>query len=173
AGMLAAREILEEGIAEDQIQADNAVAAAVQETVVEYVAKEAIPSTLLILPSPPSHEQSSPPQQPQSSPQAPPQGVEFPTHLFQQVLDICSALTRRGRMIDDLDKDEGIELLVDQVRDADTAETKGRHAAEQAQKQAEIYHLDMDHPSKVLSMQEDDSEFQEVVEVVTTAKLIT
>nr|GEV43788.1 hypothetical protein [Tanacetum cinerariifolium] len=122
------------------------------------------------------------------SPQAPPQGAEFPTHI-QQVLDVCSALTRRienlehdkasqkleiiklkarvkrlerankGRMIDDLDKDEGIEL----VKDADIAETEGRHAAEQAKKQAEIYHLDLDHPSKVLSMQEDDSKVQEVV----------
>nr|GEX17799.1 hypothetical protein [Tanacetum cinerariifolium] len=173
-GMLAAREIAEEGIAEEQVQVDNAVAAAVQETVAEDVANEAIPSTLLILPSPPSHEQSSPPQQPQSSPQALPQGAEFPTHLFQQVLDTCSALTQRveslehdkaaqklaiiklqarvkrlerantvkssklrrlkkvgtsqriessvdmkdvfnqGRMIDNLDKDEGIELVVDQ-----------------------------------------------------------
>nr|GEW39793.1 putative ribonuclease H-like domain-containing protein [Tanacetum cinerariifolium] len=50
---------------------------------------------------------------------------------------------------------------------------EGRHAEEQAEKQAKIYHLDLDHPSKVLSMQEDDSEVQEVVEVVTTAKLIT
>nr|GFA41218.1 hypothetical protein [Tanacetum cinerariifolium] len=66
-------------------------------------------------------------------------------------------------------KDEGIELVVDQAKDVDIAETEGRHAAEQA----EIYHLDLDHPSKVLSMQEDDSEVQEVVEVVTTAKLIT
>nr|GEX88357.1 hypothetical protein [Tanacetum cinerariifolium] len=158
----------EEGIAEEQVQA---VPAVVQETVAE-------------------------------------DGVEFPTHLFQQVLDTCSALTHhienlehdkaaqkleiiklkarvkrlerdnkvkssklrrlkkvgtskriessvdikdvfnQGRMIDDLDKDEGIEL-------------------------AEIYHLVLDHPSKVLSMQEDDSEVQEVVEVVTTAKLIT
>nr|GEZ73479.1 hypothetical protein [Tanacetum cinerariifolium] len=187
------------------------------EIVAEDVANESIPSTPtpLILPSLPSHDilstsqvQSSPPQQPQSSPQAPPQGAEFPTHLFQQVLDTCSALTRRvenlehdraaqkleiiklkvwvkrlerankvkssklrrlkkvrtsqriessddmkdvfnqGMMIDDLDKDEGIEL-------------------------AEIYHLDLDHPSKVLSMQEDDLKVQEVVEVVTTAKLIT
>nr|GFB34061.1 hypothetical protein [Tanacetum cinerariifolium] len=78
-------------------------------------------------------------------------------------------VSNQGRMIDDLDKDEGIELVVDQVKDADIAETKGRHAAEQA----EIYHLDLNHPSKVLSMQEDDSEVQEVVEVVTTAKLIT
>nr|GEZ79088.1 hypothetical protein [Tanacetum cinerariifolium] len=74
-----------------------------------------------------------------------------------------------GRMIDDLDKDEEIEL----VKDVDIAKTKGRHAAEQAEKQAEIYHLDLDHPSKFLSMQEDDSEVQEVVKVVTNAKLIT
>nr|GFB75723.1 hypothetical protein [Tanacetum cinerariifolium] len=79
----------------------------------------------------------------------------------------------QGRMIDDLDKDEGIEFVVDQVKDTDTTETEGRHAAEQAEKQGKIYHLDLDHPSKVLSMQEDDSEVQEVVEVVTTAKLIT
>nr|GFB81348.1 hypothetical protein [Tanacetum cinerariifolium] len=131
------------------------------ETVAEDVANEAIPSTptLLILPSPSSHDipstsqvQSSHPQQPQSSPQALPHGVEFPTHLFQQVLDTCSALTRRvenlehdkaaqkleiiklktrvtrlerankGRMIDDLDKDEGIELVVDQVVTAATSQ---------------------------------------------------
>nr|GFC57190.1 hypothetical protein [Tanacetum cinerariifolium] len=42
--------------------------------------------------------------------------------------------TFQGRMIDDLDKDEGIELVVDQVKDVDTAETEGRHAAEQAEK---------------------------------------
>nr|GFC93724.1 hypothetical protein [Tanacetum cinerariifolium] len=167
------------------------------------VANDAIPSPPSHdIPSP-SQEQSSPPQHSQSLHRAPPQGADFPTHWFQQVLDTCSALTGRvanlehdkaaqkleiiklkarvtrlerankGRMINDLDKDKGIELLVDQVKDADIAETKGRHAAEQAEKQAEIYHLDLDHPSKVLSMQEDDSEVHEVVEVVTTAKLIT
>nr|GEY67883.1 hypothetical protein [Tanacetum cinerariifolium] len=96
----------------------------------------------------------------------------------QEIIKMKSRVKRleranKGRMIDDLDKDEGIDLVVDQVKDADTVETEGRHAAEQAKKQAEIYHLDPDHPSKVLSMQEDDSEVQEVVEVVTTAKLIT
>nr|GFB45802.1 hypothetical protein [Tanacetum cinerariifolium] len=57
-GMLAAREIAEGGIAEEQVQADDAVVAAIQETVAEDVANEAIPSTptLLILPSPPSHD---------------------------------------------------------------------------------------------------------------------
>nr|GFC74928.1 hypothetical protein [Tanacetum cinerariifolium] len=75
----------------------------------------------------------------------------------------------QGRMIDDIDKDEGIEL----VKDAEVAESEGRNAAQQAEKQAKIYNLDLDHSSKVLSMQEDDSEVQEVVEVVTIAKLIT
>nr|GEX33354.1 hypothetical protein [Tanacetum cinerariifolium] len=225
-GMRAARQLADEGIASEQVQTDDDVAAAVQENVAEDFANDAIPSPPSHEIPSPSQEQSSPPQQPQSSPQAPPQGADFPTH-FQQVLDTCSALTHRiknlehdkaaqkleiiklkarvkrlekankvrlrkvgaskriessddmedvfnqGRMIDDLDKDEGIELVVDQVKDVDIAKTEGRHTAEQAEKQAEIYHLDLDHPSKVLSMQEDDSEVQEVVKVVTTAKLIT
>nr|GEW45236.1 hypothetical protein [Tanacetum cinerariifolium] len=75
----------------------------------------------------------------------------------------------QGRMIDDIDKDKGIEL----VKDAKVAKSEGRHAAQQVKKQAEIYHIDLDHSFRVLSMQEDDSEVQEVVEVVTTAKLIT
>nr|GFA39107.1 hypothetical protein [Tanacetum cinerariifolium] len=53
----------------------------------------------------------------------------------------------QGRMFNDMDMNEGIEL----VKDADVAESEGRHAAQQ----------------------EDDSEVQNVVEVVTTAKLIT
>nr|GEX56034.1 hypothetical protein [Tanacetum cinerariifolium] len=227
-GMLAVRQPAEEGLVDEQVQVDDTVATAVEENVAEDVAHDAIPS-------PPPHdipsssqEPSLPPQQPQSSPQAPPQGAEFPTQI-QQVLNVCSALTKRvenlendnaaqklviiklkarvkrlemankvkssklrrlrkvgafkqvassddmedvfnqGRMIDDMDKDEEIKL----VKDADIAEFEGRHAAQQAKKQAEIYHIDLDHSSKVLSVQEDDSEVQEVVEVVTTAKLIT
>nr|GFA32629.1 hypothetical protein [Tanacetum cinerariifolium] len=41
-GMLTARQLAEEGITEEQVQADDAVAAAVQETVAEDVANEAI-----------------------------------------------------------------------------------------------------------------------------------
>nr|GEV90921.1 xylulose kinase-1 [Tanacetum cinerariifolium] len=46
----------------------------------------------------------------------------------------------------------------------------------QAESQAKIYKIHMDHANKVLSMQEDKiklAEVQEVVDVVTTAKLIT
>nr|GFB53564.1 hypothetical protein [Tanacetum cinerariifolium] len=72
----------------------------------------------------------------------------------------------QGRNIVDMDQDEGIELVVDQEKDAGV---EGRHT----DKHAEIYNIDLDHSSKVLSMQEDYTEVQEAVEVVTTAKLIT
>nr|GEU37837.1 hypothetical protein [Tanacetum cinerariifolium] len=45
-----------------------------------------------------------------------------------------------------------------------------------AESRAQIYQIDLEHANKVLSMQDDDiepTELQEVVEVVTTAKLIT
>nr|GEX82246.1 hypothetical protein [Tanacetum cinerariifolium] len=54
-GMLAARQLVEEGIAEEQVQADVAVATAVQDNVAEDVATAAIPS-------PPSHDIPSPSQ---------------------------------------------------------------------------------------------------------------
>nr|GEV49280.1 zf-CCHC domain-containing protein/UBN2 domain-containing protein [Tanacetum cinerariifolium] len=72
----------------------------------------------------------------------------------------------QGRISVDMDQDKGIKLVVDHEKDV---EVKGRHV----DKQAKIYNIDLDHSSKVLSMQEDDTEVQEAVEVVTTAKLIT
>nr|GFC76576.1 hypothetical protein [Tanacetum cinerariifolium] len=71
----------------------------------------------------------------------------------------------KGRMSVDMETDKGVELLVDQEKDA---EVEGRRA----DTQAEIYNIDLDHSSKVLSMQE-DTKVQEAIEVVTTAKLIT
>nr|GEX22868.1 hypothetical protein [Tanacetum cinerariifolium] len=71
----------------------------------------------------------------------------------------------QGRISVDMETDEGIKLEVDQEK---CTEVEGR----QADTQAEIYNIDLDHSSKVLSMQE-DTEVQEAVEVVTTAKLIT
>nr|GEZ57880.1 hypothetical protein [Tanacetum cinerariifolium] len=72
----------------------------------------------------------------------------------------------QARISVDMDQDERIELVVNQEKNA---EIEGR----QADKQAEIYNIDLDHSLKVLSMQEDDTKVQEAVEVVTTAKLIT
>nr|GEW99629.1 hypothetical protein [Tanacetum cinerariifolium] len=88
---------------------------------------------------------------------------------------IIKDVSNQGRMIVELDKNEGVELIGEkektkEVKDIlNNAQVEGR----QAEKQAEIYQIDLDHPSKVLSIHEDDSEVQEAVEVVTTAKLIT
>nr|GFA48222.1 hypothetical protein [Tanacetum cinerariifolium] len=161
----------------------------------EDVAPDAIPSPLSHAIPSPSQEPSSPAQQPQKIDKAA-QKLEIiklkaRVKRLEMANKVKSSKLRRlrkvgasrrvessddmkdafnqGRMIDDMDKDEGIEL----VKDVDIVESEGRYAAaEQAEKQTEIYNLDLDHSSKVLSMQEDDSEVQEVVEVVTTAKLI-
>nr|GFD09436.1 hypothetical protein [Tanacetum cinerariifolium] len=54
----------------------------------------------------------------------------------------------QGRISVDMDQDEGIELVVDQEKN---------HEIEV--RQAEIYNIDLDHSSNVLSMQEDDTEY--------------
>nr|GEY42700.1 retrotransposon protein, putative, Ty1-copia subclass [Tanacetum cinerariifolium] len=63
------------------------------------------------------------------------------------------------------------EVVID-AKIEESADVQGR----QAESQAQIYQIDLKHADKVLSMQDDEvelAELQEVVEVVTTAKLIT
>nr|GEV34637.1 hypothetical protein [Tanacetum cinerariifolium] len=172
---------------------DEEEEAHVQEPAAEEVAND------VVLPTPTSPSPSSPvipsspPHQPPCPPQ--PQDAEGSSLLFQRVLDTCSALVLRvedlendkvaqqleivklkarvkklekinkGRIVVDMDQDEGIELVIDQEKDV---KAEGRHA----NKQAEIYNIDLDHSLKVLSIQEDDTKVQEAVEVVTTAKLM-
>nr|GEV21760.1 ribonuclease H-like domain-containing protein [Tanacetum cinerariifolium] len=78
--------------------------------------------------------------------------------------------SNQGRMIDDLDKDDDVDLMDDKGKEKKEEEVKDDQFKG---RQAEIYQIDMDHALKVLSMQEDEPEVQEVVDVVTTAKLIT
>nr|GEV77564.1 xylulose kinase-1 [Tanacetum cinerariifolium] len=84
----------------------------------------------------------------------------------------------QGSIIDELDKDDDVALMDDKEEDKKEEEAKvvenEQVQGRQVGSQAEIYKSDMDHASKVLSMQEDEPfEVQEVVDVVTTAKLIT
>nr|GFD07609.1 hypothetical protein [Tanacetum cinerariifolium] len=54
----------------------------------------------------------------------------------------------------------------------ESADVQGR----QAESQAQIYQIDLEHADKVLNMQDEEiepAELQEVAEVVTTAKLMT
>nr|GEZ00511.1 hypothetical protein [Tanacetum cinerariifolium] len=68
----------------------------------------------------------------------------------EDVLDTCSALAHRVEGLENdkatqqLEIDEGIELVADQEKDV---EVEGRHA----DKQAELYNLDQDHSSKVVA----------------------
>nr|GEV01075.1 hypothetical protein [Tanacetum cinerariifolium] len=79
--------------------------------------------------------------------------------------------SNQGRMIDDLDKDDVVALMDDKEEKKKEKEVKDDHVQG---RQAEIYKIDMNHGLKVLSMQEDKpAEVQEVVDVVTTGKLIT
>nr|GEV47059.1 hypothetical protein [Tanacetum cinerariifolium] len=78
-------------------------------------------------------------------------------------------------MISNMDVDADVVLEeakeVVAAKDGHSADIQGRTA----ESQAEIYKIDLGHANKVLSMQEDKSKpakFQEVVDVVTTAKII-
>nr|GEY40708.1 hypothetical protein [Tanacetum cinerariifolium] len=155
-GMLAARQLAEEGITEEQVHADVVVAAAVQDNIldvcsaltrrVENLKHDKATQKLEILKLKARVKRLERVNKVKSSKLRRLRKVRASRRIESS--DDMEDVFNQGRMIDDLDKDEGIEL-------------------------AEIYHLDLDHPSKVLSMQEDDSEVQEVVKVVTTAKLIT
>nr|GEX16657.1 hypothetical protein [Tanacetum cinerariifolium] len=69
-------------------------------------------------------------------------------------------------LMDDKEEDKKEE----EVKDVEDDQVQERQAASQAK----IYKIDMDHASKVLCMQEDEPvKVQEVVDVVTTDKLIT
>nr|GEV08977.1 hypothetical protein [Tanacetum cinerariifolium] len=76
-------------------------------------------------------------------------------------------------MIADLDRDTGVALIDDEGTEKKAEDALVAGDEQVKGMQAEIYEIDMDHASKVLSMQEDEPKVQEVVEVVTTAKLIT
>nr|GEY88850.1 hypothetical protein [Tanacetum cinerariifolium] len=86
--------------------------------------------------------------------------------------------SNQGRIIDEMDKDDAIALMDDKEEDKTDEEAKvvknDQVQVRQTESQAEIYKIDMDHASTVLNMHEDEpAEVQEVVDVVTTAKLIT
>nr|GEV46362.1 hypothetical protein [Tanacetum cinerariifolium] len=101
-----------------------------------------IPSTSQVQQTPPHLPQVQPPS-PQPQPQQ--QTADFPMSLLQEALDACAALTRRGRMIDEMDKDDVVVLMDEKEEDKKVEEAKE------------------DEPTKV----------HEVVDVVTTAKLTT
>nr|GFA53535.1 hypothetical protein [Tanacetum cinerariifolium] len=164
-GMLVAREPEEQGDVEEQSNEEeqgnaHTTAEEPKTAVLEDAAdNQPIPSPTPLTP---------PPQQPQDVPstshaQSPPLQPHSPTPAQTQGAHFPMSLLHEGRIID---RDEDAVKEADEVREYTTdTQVKGR--------QADIYNIDMDHAAKVLDMQEEESEVQEAVEVVTTAKLIT
>nr|GEV68847.1 putative ribonuclease H-like domain-containing protein [Tanacetum cinerariifolium] len=106
-------------------------------------------SALTPPPSPTQAYISSPPQAESAQPLSPPQQQPLQTAkismtLLNTLLETCATLTKQGRLVES---------------------------------QAKVYHLDLEHAKKVLSMQDideaDPAEVEEVIEVVTAAKLMT
>nr|GEY67876.1 glutamic acid-rich protein-like [Tanacetum cinerariifolium] len=90
---------------------------------------------------------------------------------------------KKGEIITNMDVDEDVTLkdvaiIAKEVDVEKTTEFKENADIQgrQAESQAQIYQIDLEHADKVLSMQDDElepTELKEVVEVVTTAKLMT
>nr|GEV39013.1 reverse transcriptase domain-containing protein [Tanacetum cinerariifolium] len=105
------------------------------------------------------------------------QGTDIAVEGDDEALDACAAITRR---VEHLEYDKVAQALeitklkrrVKQLERGNKVKVLKLRRLKKG-RQAEIYKIDIDHASKVLSMQEDKPEVQEVVDVVTTVKLIT
>nr|GEZ78943.1 hypothetical protein [Tanacetum cinerariifolium] len=189
-GMLVEQEVDEEGDADEHVEEVNTgdaaygVVSAAHGEVRTVTEEQSIQS-----PTPPT----PPPQPPQDIPstsqvqQTPPQSPQEGEETGEEEQVVSVEAKKVERMIAEMDQDDDVVLEDDKEEDKEVAnavkdveETKVDESAQdqgrQAESQAKIYKIDMDHANKVLSMQEDETELaevQEVVDVVTTAKLIT
>nr|GFA02282.1 hypothetical protein [Tanacetum cinerariifolium] len=185
-GMLVAGEPEEQDDAEEHFQGNDNDAAQGADTAIlgDDVQDQSIqsPTPLTLPPQPPqdipsTSQVQSPPSQPQSLTLAQPQGADFPMSLLQEALDACKlerankVKTLKLRRLKKVRTSQRIESSND--IDMEDASNQGRMIAELDRDEAEIYQIDMDHATKVISMQEDEPEVQEAVEVVTNAKLIS
>nr|GEZ95311.1 hypothetical protein [Tanacetum cinerariifolium] len=92
------------------------------------------------------------------------------------VMDDQEDASKQRGIIELIDADNDVTLEeVDAAKDAEVeknADVQGRLE----ESQAKVYHIDLEHADKVLSMQDDEPEpakLKEVIEVVTTAKIMT
>nr|GEY99623.1 hypothetical protein [Tanacetum cinerariifolium] len=125
----------------------------VQDDVADAAEDEDVANEISAEPTPPSPTPATtlPPQQ----------------ELIPSPSKTCATLTKK---VGDLEQDKIAQAI-------EITKLKQRVRREVARVQAQFYHLDLEHAQKVLSMQETDeaepAEVEEVLEVVTTAKLMT
>nr|GEV29758.1 putative ribonuclease H-like domain-containing protein [Tanacetum cinerariifolium] len=158
-GMLVVQEV-GEGDA-DEVHVEDVNVAGVATKGVVNATNDEVP-TAVKEPSIPSPTPPTPPPQPLQDQPLTSQALEI-TKLKQRV----KKLERRNKLKDA--KDVAVEKSADVE---DNANIQGR----KAESQEKIYKIDLEHAKMVLSMHEEESEptkLQEVVDVVTTAKIIT
>nr|GEV69861.1 ribonuclease H-like domain-containing protein [Tanacetum cinerariifolium] len=178
--MLVEQQVDEEGDADENVEEVNAGDAAKGDVsaahgeVLTAVEEPSIPS-----PTPPT-----PPPQPSQDIPSTSQRVRTSQRVKTSDETVMGDVSNQERMIAKVDADA--DVVLKDVKDAaDEAKEVAKDAkvdenvdiqGRQAESQAKIYKIDLDHANKVLSMQEDETEpveVQEVVDVVTTAKIIT
>nr|GEW85127.1 hypothetical protein [Tanacetum cinerariifolium] len=152
-----------------------------------------IPSTSQAQLTPPQSPQVKP-KLPQKQPQ-PSQDARISIDLLQNLMDTSQRIdTSDDTVMDDVSKQDGIIANIDADEDvvledaknvvADAKDGQDANVDESvdiqgrtAESQAQIYKIDLEHANKVLSMQDEEelepAKLQEVVDIVTTAKIIT
>nr|GFA04783.1 hypothetical protein [Tanacetum cinerariifolium] len=145
--------------------------------------QELIPSTSQVAPTPPPspHQSpitlsSSPPQQ-----QQPSHTTDISMDLFNTLLETCTNLTRRVKNLEQDKIAQAFEItkLKQRVRRLEKKKKlkvsgfKRLRKGRLKESQSQVYHIDLEHTDKVLSMHDDEAEpakLKQVIEVVTTAK---
>nr|GEX67629.1 hypothetical protein [Tanacetum cinerariifolium] len=189
--LLFERMIVEHHVAEgdnDEVHVEDVNAAGVATEGVVSATDDVVP-TADDEPSIPSPTPPTQPPQPSQDVPLTPKVEQLELDKIAQALEITKLkqwvkkLERRnklkGGIITNINADEDVvledtkDVAVEKSADVeDNADIQGR----KVESRAEIYKIDMEHAKKVLSMQEEESEpteVQEVVDVVTTAKIIT
>nr|GEW93918.1 hypothetical protein [Tanacetum cinerariifolium] len=161
--------------------------------------QELIHSTSQVAPTPPPSPHQYPIAPPSSPPpqQPPSHDAAISMDLLNQLLETCATPTKKVGNLEQDKVAQAIEIikLKQRVRKLEKTRKLKASGLKRSRKvgtnqsvessadtgrleesQAHVYHLDLEHAQKVLSMQDDEAEpakLTEVIEVVTTAKLMT
>nr|GEZ01385.1 hypothetical protein [Tanacetum cinerariifolium] len=159
-------------------QAADDVANVAANDVDNVVAEDVTPT----LPPSPIAQPSSPPQQQQ--PSQPSQTTKISMDLLNTLLETCTTLTRKVEALEQDKIFQALEIIklkqmVRRLEKKNKLKVSGLRRLKkgrQEESQAQVYHIDLEHANKVLIMQDDEPELvelKEVIEVVTTTKLMT
>nr|GEW00421.1 hypothetical protein [Tanacetum cinerariifolium] len=170
----AADDIVADDIVTDDV-ATNDVADVVADVVAE-VAPTPSPYQSVIVPP------SSPP--PQQQPSQPSHDAAILIDLLNTLLETCTTLNRKVEALEQDKISQALEITklkqrVKRLEKKNKLKVSGLRRLKkgrQEESQAHVYHIDLEHVDKVLSMQDEEpepAELTEVIEVVISAKLMT